>query len=678
MKFSLAGLMGLTILFCHGVSNGQELGIDLNAMDRKVRVQDDLFEYVNGSWLKNTKIPDDKSNFGSFIVLADKSQERVKALIEEASKEKHEKGSDAQKVGDFYRSFMNVDKIEALGFKPIMPHLEKIRSVQSKKDLVIQMAKMQATGMGSPIGFFVKQDDKDSSRYAAHLIQSGTTLPDQDYYLKKDDPKFAKARKALEEYIALILEKVGSADAEKKAKSILAIETKLAENQWTRTEFRDPNKRYNKMTVEEWQAAVPEIDWEAYFKNSGVEIEDLIVMTPSFFEAFGKIYEEVPLEDWIAYFEFQIADAAAPYLSDEFAQAHFNLHSKELAGIQMQKDRWKRAVDAAAGAGAGDFGVLGEVVGRLYVEKHFKPEAKAAMDKLVSNLLKSFDSSIDELEWMTDATKKRAKEKLSKITTKIGYPDEWRDYSKLEIDADDLVGNMLRSTKVEYDRMINKLGQPIDENEWGMTPQTVNAYYNPGKNEIVFPAAILQPPFFSQTADAAINYGGIGAVIGHEISHAFDDSGSQYDGDGNLNNWWTDEDRKAFKALTEKLIAQYEKYEPLPEKTVNGKLTLGENIADLSGLSIAFKAYQLSLEGKKAREIAGWSGEQRFFLGWSQVWRRKYRDAEMLRRLLIDSHSPSRFRANGPVANIDAFYEAFGVKKGDKLFKPKAERIRIW
>lgn len=379
---------------------------------------------------------------------------------------------------------------------------------------------------------------------------------------------------------------------------------------------------------------------------------------------------------WHAYLQYRLIDSFGAYLSQDFVDANFELYEKQLQGIEVPQPRWKRGVTLVAG-GRG-FGALGEVVGKLYVEKHFKPEAKAEMEKLVNNLLKAFDQSIDDLEWMTDTTKAKAKEKLAKITVKVGYPNRWRDYSQLDIDKNDLFGNVYRSNIVEHYRNIRKLGQPINREEWGMTPQTVNAYYSPTKNEIVFPAAILQTPFFDLSAPAPLNYGGIGAVIGHEISHAFDDQGSKYDGDGNLNNWWTDEDRKAFKELTEKLVAQYASYEPLPGKKVNGNLTLGENIADLSGLTVANKAMSLALEGKPEVKVAGWNTQQLFFVGWSRVWQRKYRDKEMIKRLLIDPHSPSRYRANGPVTNMAAFYEAFDVKPGDKLFKPKSERISIW
>ena len=670
--------LGLLLLGGPVVALGQQdFGLDLSAMNRSVRPQDDLYAFVNGTWLDNTEIPADKSNFGSFTALADLSQERVRALIEELAEKQHPAGSKSQQVADFYRSFMNTDLIAEQGSQPLQTHIERIRSVQSRQELVDLWASQQKMGIGSPIGFFVKQDDRDSSRYAVHLIQSGTSMPDRDYYLNYDE-KYVEARNSFMELVDKLLGMVENPRAVGAGRVVMSIETELAGLQWSRTRFRDPTARYNKFSVDQWQERCPSIDWQRFFEKCGVQTDDVIVMTPSFFEDFQSTFADTSLDDWKLYTEFGFVDSMSPLLSEDFVAAHFDFHSRQIAGVPEQQPRWKRGVDATAGAGAGDFGVLGEVVAELYVQRHFKPEAKAQMEQLVDNLLKSFESSIDELEWMTEETKSRAKEKLSKITTKIGYPNRWRDYSGLQVDPTDLVGNMQRSAALEYQRMIGKLGQPIDREEWGMTPQTVNAYYNPGKNEIVFPAAILQPPFFNPDADAAINYGGIGAVIGHEISHAFDDSGSQYDGDGNLQNWWTDKDRESFTALTQQLIDQYATYEPLPQKNVNGRLTLGENIADLSGLAISYKAYQLSLGDDPAPLIAGWTGDQRFFLGWSQVWRRKYRDAEMIRRLVIDPHSPSEFRANGPVTNIDAFYKAFDVKEGDKLFKPREERIRIW
>lgn len=652
-------------------------GIDQQTFDTSVRVQDDLYRYVNGSWLDNTQIPSDKSNYGAFTALADVSQKRIREIIEEAAAGENEPGSEADKIGKFYNSFMNVDHINELGVEPLQEELQKIDTLTSRKGLLKHFGYLQTIGVGGPMGIFVSVDNKDSSRYLTSAIQSGTTLPDRDYYLV-DDPKNQDAREELQLYVDKLFQ-LADIPAENPGKTVLDLETKLAEAQWSRVQLRDANARYNKYQVSELGQLTGELNWAAILEAVGVGgIEEINIMTPSYFEALEEIFAQTDVATWKTYLKFRLLDSYASALSQPFVDTHFRMHQQVLAGVQEQQERWKRGVDATAGAGAGDFGVLGEAVGKLYVAQHFKPEAKARMEELVDNLLQAYRQSINDLTWMTDETKVKAREKLSKFTTKIGYPNKWKDYSQLEVKQDDLVGNLMRSAKVEHQRMVDKLGQPVDREEWGMTPQTVNAYYNPTKNEIVFPAAILQPPFFNPAADDAVNYGGIGAVIGHEISHGFDDQGSKYDGDGNLNNWWTEDDAKAFKALTDRLVQQYAGYEPLPGKSVNGELTLGENIADLSGLSIAFKAYKLSLEGEPSPEIAGWSGEQRFFVGWSQVWRRKYQEAEMIKRLLIDPHSPSAYRANGPVINIDAFQEAFDLKPGDKLFKPEDERIQIW
>ncbi len=660
------------------VTMAQETILDTSTFDRSVRPQDDLYLYVNGTWLQNTEIPADKSNFGSFIELADLSQERIRTLIEKTAESEHPKGSDAQKVGDFYKSFMNVELVNEKGMSPLQEQLEKIRSLGSHADVLKYFGTLQKMGVKTPVGFGVTQDDKDSTRYIVVIIQSGTTLPDRDYYLK-DDENLVAAREALKTYIEKLFDLAAIENGESAAESILELETKLAEVQWERVMLRQAEKRYNLHSKEMLTELAPKLNWDEFFAETEVAaFEELNVMTPSFFEAVSDIFVETPVEVWRQYLQFHLIDAAAPILSQPFVDAHFELHQKQLSGTPQQKPRWKRAVDAAAGAGAGDFGVMGEVVGKLYVEKYFPPESKARMDQLVKNLLRSFGQSIDDLTWMTYETKQRAKEKLAKINTKIGYTSKWRDYSKLVVEPDDLFGNMLRSQEVEYRRMIEKLGKPVDRDEWGMTPQTVNAYYNPSLNEIVFPAAILQPPFFSAKAPEALNYGGIGAVIGHEISHAFDDQGSKYDGDGNLVNWWTDSDREAFEKLTKQLVAQYEEYEALPGQNVNGKLTLGENIADLSGLAIANKAMNLSFADNPPKVFAGWEPKQLFFVGWSRVWQRKYRDDELSKRLKNDPHSPSQFRANGPVMNIDAFYEAFDLNEDDRLFKPQEERIKIW
>jgi predicted metalloendopeptidase len=653
-------------------------GIDLTGFDRSVRIEDDLFLHVNGEWLKHTPIPDDKSNYGSFTILMDEALVNLRSIIERCAEGDPAAGSDEQKVGDFYESFMNEALVEQLGLTPLRKQLAAIDRLQSIEDVVEYFGTLQSLGVQTPIGFFVDQDDKNSTQYLAAIIQSGTTLPDRDYYLE-DDPKYIKSREALSAYIVKLFQLSDLAAPEKAAEDILQLERRLAEVQWERTELRNAEKRYNKFTVDQLTERIPQLPWRLFFATTGVPaLAELNVATPSFFEGLQAIVTETPVDVWQQYLRFKVIDGYAPLLPKAFVDAHFELHSKELGGIPQQQPRWKRAVEATAGAAAGDFGVLGDVVGRLYVNEYFPAESKERMDQLVQNLLKAYELSINELSWMTDATKKRAQEKLAKIRTKIGYTEKWRDYSQLTIQADDLIGNAMRSSEVEHQRMLDKLGRPVDRDEWAMTPQTVNAYYNPGLNEIVFPAAILQPPFFDPHAEDAVNYGGIGAVIGHEISHAFDDQGSKYDGDGNLQNWWTDEDRVAFTTLANRLVEQFAGYEPLPGKPLNGELTLGENIADLSGMSIALKAYSLALNGQTPPVIDGWSGAQRFFIGWAQIWRRKYRDAEMVRRLLIDPHSPSQFRANGPVQNLDAFYEAFEIAESDAMFMPPEERIRIW
>ncbi len=659
-----------------GESLADQSGLDAATFDRNVRVQDDLYLAINGKWLTETDIPSDKSNYGSFTVLADLSQERIRKIIEAAAADDHEQGSDAQKVGDFYKSFMDEARAEQLGYRPIKADLEKIDALKTHEDVIKYFGYAQTVGVGTPIGMFVTQDDKDSTRYIVGVVQSGTSLPDRDYYLEEDE-RYTQAQDALRKYITELFA-LAELPSEDVADEIYEVEKQLATAQWPRVRLRNADERYNLFTFEEICESSPNLMPREFFAAAKLPAPgDINVMTPSYFEELENIVVETPVETWKNYLRFNLLDWAAPYLSSAFVDARFNFHSKELAGVPEQKPRWKRGVELVAG-GAGSFGALGEVVGRLYVEEYFKPEAKARMQMLVDNLLRAYETSIDGLSWMTDETKAKAQEKLAKFTTKIGYTNKWRDYSKLDVEPDDLMGNIKRSTTVEYERMTGKLGQPIDREEWGMTPQTVNAYYNPGKNEIVFPAAILQPPFFNMESDDAVNYGGIGAVIGHEISHGFDDQGSKYDGDGNLRNWWNAKDRDAFKNLTQQLIDQYSEYSPLPGKNVNGEFTLGENIADLSGLSIAYKAYQLSLEGQEAPVIDDWTGDQRFFMGWSQVWRRKYRDAEMIRRLKTDPHAPSWYRANGPVINIDAFYTAFGVEPGDALYRAPEERIYIW
>ncbi len=677
MRGVLAGLVLASVAgFATAEDKKLDSGIDSDGFDTTVRPQDDLFLHVNGRWLLSTEIPSDKSNYGSFTALDDTAKENIRAIIEESVRNPTDDNS--HKVGDFYRSFMNEDLIAKKGLTPLRAQLDAIESLSTIEDVVRYFGRVNVVGIGSPFGFGIGTDDKNSSRYLAGISQGGTTLPDRDYYLEKDDT-YAAARAALKVYIVKLYELAKLPHGETAAENILTLETALAKAQWSRTELRDADKRYNLYDVAKLNEISAKLPWTAFFASVGApDLKEINVITPSFFVALESILAATPLDTWKQYCRFRLLDAAADYLTPDFVNAHFELHDRTITGVPEQQPRWKRAVDATSGAGAGDFGVLGESLGQLYVKKHFPAESRRRMDELVANLLKTYETSIDELSWMTDATKKKALDKLHKITPKIGYPDEWRDYSKLEIKADDLVGNMLRSAEFEHHRQLDRLHSPVDRKEWGMTPQTVNAYYNPSMNEIVFPAAILQPPFFDALADDAANYGGIGAVIGHEISHGFDDEGSKYDGDGNLQNWWTEADREAFEKLTGQLVTQFEAYEPLPGRKLNGKLTLGENIADLSGMAIAYKAYRMSLGGKDGPVLDGHTSAQRFFLSWAQIWRRKYREDELIRRLVIDPHSPSSFRANGPISNLDAFYEAFSVKAGDKLFKAKADRIQIW
>lgn len=676
---SLRHFVALTLIVavCPGIASGQELrsGVELDNFDRSVRPQDNLFNHVNGRWLLRTEIPSDRSNYGSFTALSDEAIENVHTLMKEAAADPNA-GGNAQKIGDFYKSFMDVSAIEQAGIEPLDPELKAISGLQNADDVVRHFGYLHQLGIGGPIAFFVGADAKSSKEHLATVFQSGTTLPDRDYYFVDND-KYIKARAALQQYIVTLFELAELEGGQRAAADIMELETKLALFQWPRIKLRNANLRYNKYQVGDLPKLTPSLPWQAYFRAVGAsDLTEVNIATPSFFQALESIVKTTPVETWKQYMRFRVLDSAAPALPKPYVDAAFELYQKELAGIPEQKPRWRRAVETASG-GRG-FGVLGDAIGEMYVKEHFGTEAKRRMDQLVQNLLRTYEVSIEELTWMTDETKKKALDKLHKINPKIGFTEKWRDYTNLKIDPSDLLGNMKRSAQHEHDRMLAKLGQPVDPREWGMTPQTVNAYYSPSKNEIVFPAAILQPPFFDPQAEDAVNYGGIGSVIGHEISHGFDDQGSKYDGDGNLKNWWTGEDRAAFEKLANALVQQYDSYEALPGKYVQGRLTLGENIADLSGMAIAYKAYKMSLGGEPGPVMDGFTADQRFFIGWAQIWARKYRDSELVRRLVTDPHSPSLFRANGPVTNFDAFYKAFNVKPGDKLYKPKEERIQIW
>jgi predicted metalloendopeptidase len=646
-------------------------GVDLAYMDHGVRPQDDFFLHVNGTWLKNTEIPADKSRYGAFDKLRDDSEARLRAIIEESStKPDKQPGTDEQKVGDLYNSFMDEARIDALGLKPIEAELARVDALKSKGEIPGLMAHLLRINATTPINGFVNQDAKKPTEYIVYLFQSGLGMPDRDYYLL-DDAKFKGLRAAYVAHVEKVLGMAGDKNAAKSAKAIMALETALAKKYWSRVESRDSDKTYNKFAIDKAGALTPGFDFAAYLRAAGVTNDAVIVMQPSAVTGFAEQLKTQSLATWKTYFRWHLIKSYSPYLSKPYVDENFAFYGEALRGIEENRPRWKRAVESVEGS-------LGESLGKIYVARHFPPEAKARMDVLVANLVKAYEQSIRSLEWMSEETKQQALVKLGKFTPKIGYPNNWRDYSSLTIAGDDLVGNLMRSAAFEHDYQIGKLGKPIDRDEWFMTPQTVNAYYNPGMNEIVFPAAILQPPFFNAAADDAVNYGGIGAVIGHEIGHGFDDQGSKYDGTGQLRSWWTDEDRRRFEERTRSLIAQYSEYEPIPGYKVNGALGIGENIGDLGGASIALKAYRIALAGREAPTIDGYTGDQRFFIGFAQIWRGAYREARMLEQIKVGPHSPPHYRCNGPLENVPDFHASFDTKPGDKMYKTPDQRVKIW
>jgi len=648
-------------------------GVILGNLDKSVRPQDDFYRFVNGHWLQVTEIPADRSNYGAFTLLQEAAERDLHAILEEAARQNAAAGTDQQKIGDFYASFMDEATIEKRGLEPLKDELTRIEQIASRQDLARYMGEAQRLGVAHPFSFYIAVNEKKSTEYIASVFQSGLGMPDRDYYLSKDK----RMKEVRDKYLAYVKDLLAAADtpnADGAAKRIVALETRLAKAHWTRVQNRDAEKTYNRYELDALAKLTPSIDWREFFIGVVApldKVQALNVTQPSYFQALDKAVREVPLEDWRVYFRYKMLDAYAPDLPQRFVQLHFDFMDRTVSGVQELKPRWKRGVDTAERA-------IGDLVGKVYVERHFSPAAKQRMDELVANLKRAFAQGIDELEWMTPETKQKAHAKLAAFTTKIGYPEKWRDWSKLEVKRDDLIGNEQRAVAVVLDRDIAKLGGPIDRTEWFMTPQTVNAYYNPPTNEVVFPAAILQPPFFDVAADDAVNYGGIGAVIGHEISHGFDDQGRRYDGAGNLNDWWAKQDDAEFTRRTKKLGAQYNAASPLPGLHVNGDLTMGENIADVAGVAMAYRAYKLALGDKAAPVIDGFTGDQRFFIGWAQVWARKYREDELRRRLLTDPHSPSEYRSNIVVSNQPAFAAAFDVKQGDKMFRPEAERVKIW
>lgn len=655
-------------------------GLALSELSDEIRPQDDLFRHVNGRWLENTEIPEDKARWGAFHMLAEQAEKDVQAIILES--QDAEPGTEQRKIGDLYASFMDTERIAELGASPIADQLARVDAVSDIPTLLDTVGALERDGVNGLVELFVEPDPGDPTRYVPFFIQGGLSLPDESYY--RGDG-FAEIREAYRAHIERILELAGIAEPAASAQRIFALETEIASNHWDNVRSRDAVATYNLRSWDEVVelAGVDLAPWrDAVAPGRAAAFAEVVVYQPSFLESLSSLLVAERIEDWKAWLRFKVVHAGAAFLSEEFVAENFGFYGTQLTGVPVNRERWKRGVSLVEAA-------MGEAVGRVYVERHFPPAAKAAMDELVANLVEAYRQSISSLEWMSPATRERALAKLDAFTPKIGYPAKWKDYGALEVDAADLVGNVRRAHVVEHDRHLDKIGQPIDRDEWHMTPQTVNAYYHPLMNEIVFPAAILQYPFFDADRDAAANYGGIGAVIGHEIGHGFDDQGSRFDGDGSLRDWWTDDDRTAFEERTRSLIEQYNELVPLglsEEHHVNGELTIGENIGDLGGLGIAIKAYRLSLanagdvasEKPDGPEIDGFTGIQRLLLSWAQVWQQKGREAETIRLLTIDPHSPNEFRCNQIVRNIDAYYEAFGVTEGDGLWLDPSRRVTIW
>ncbi len=643
-------------------------GLDLDWIDAATRPQDDLFGHVNGRYLATHEIPEDRAQDGAFRTLRDRAEDDVRAIVEGAAAES---GEEARKIADLYASFMDVDAIEAAGTSPLAPLLDEVIAATSSAELAAVLGRRQRDGRVSLFGTFVSTDARDSTRYLVHLSQSGLGLPDESYYREEGSAEIRDAYVAhLGRLAALVGLPAGTAEI------VMDLETALAAASWDRVTNRDAEKTYTLMTLGALREHAPDFDWTPWLEAVGAPVgafDEVVVRQPSFVTVAARLWAQRPLSQWQAWLAIRTASACADHLSADIVEEDFSFYGRTLSGTPVLRERWKRGVSLVEGA-------LGEAVGQLYVQRHFPASSKERMVTLVGNLVEAYRQSIVSLDWMSPATRERALEKLGRFTPKIGYPDSWKDYSTLEIRRGDLLGNVLRAAAWETDLELAKIGKPVDHDEWFMTPQTVNAYYHPRMNEIVFPAAILQPPFFDADADDAANYGGIGAVIGHEIGHGFDDQGSKYDGDGNLTDWWTPADRAEFDRRAQALIEQYNGLHPvgLPDHHINGALTVGENIGDLGGLTIAIKAYAIALGSTEAPELDGFTGLQRVLFGWAQVWRAATRDAEAIRRLALDPHSPPDLRCNAVVTNLDAFHQAFDVAESDALYTPPAQRVRIW
>ncbi len=679
LKFSVIA-SAITFASCQNGSKKEEgavlsAGLNIANIDSTVKPTDDFYKFVDGNWLKNNPIPESESRWGSFNELYEKNTAKLKGILEEAASDKAvQAGSNKQKIGDFYSVAIDSVKLNKDGVSPLKSEFDAIDKIANTEDLIKTVAHLHTVGFGPMFSDVIGQDPKMSTEYITQLYQGGISLPDRDYYTNKDERTLG-IQKAYVEHIANTFKLLGDKPevAEKNAKVVMGIETNLAKASMTQIELRDPEKQYNKKTIKELAELTPNFNWTAYFDAVGIKnINNVVVGQPLFYKELNRAIKAVSINDWKTYLRWSLIDATSSKLSDDFVNEHFKFYGTILMGTPALKPRWKRALEATDAS-------LGDALGQIFVEKYFTEDSKKRVAEMVENLIAAYRVRISTRDWMSEETKKQASAKLDKVMKKLGYPDKWKDYSSLDVKRDSYVENYMRANKYTSNFMINKLGKPIDRTEWGMTPPTINAYYNPAMNEIVFPAGIMQPVFFNPEADDAVNYGCMGAIIGHELTHGFDDQGAQYDADGNLKNWWTKEDLEKFKAKTDMLVKQFDEYVAIDDVHVKGALTLGENIADLGGLTISYYALKKSMEGKPAPpKIDGFTAEQRFFMSWAQGWRGNMRPEFLKNMVQTNPHSPGNFRANGAPSNMQEFYDAFGVKEGDKMYRPKSERAEIW
>ncbi|WP_417068797.1 M13 family metallopeptidase [Niveibacterium terrae] len=661
----------LILLAGSGLAQASSFGLDMGGSDAAVRPQDDLFRAGNGAWLAHTEIPADRSWYGIHAVLRDQSDQHLREIVQELQLKHPQPGTIAEKVANFYASYLDTAAIDAAGLSPLQPRLKEIADIADRHELAAQLGRLQGV-LETPVTLNLGPDQKDPEHYSVTIWQGGLGLPDRDFYLDRSDARMAQAREAYRQYLETLFRLAGDDDPVQSARQVYELEESIARSHWSQAKCRDLLKTYHPVTLSALRRLAPGMDWELFWRGAGLPAPQKIILgQPDQVAATARLLAQVPLTVWKRYLTVHLLDATATVLPRAFRDASFAFHGRALNGAEQERPRWRLAIGALNRQ-------MGEAVGQLYVERHFSSEQKLRARALVDKLFKAFSQSIDGLTWMSAGTRERAQQKLANYQIKIGYPDRWRDYSSLTVKNADAVGNLLRAKRFAFDESVKRIDDKVDRQEWSMLPQTIDAYYNPMLNEIVFPAAVLQPPFFDAGADDAANYGAIGALIGHEISHGFDDQGSRYDGRGRLHDWWTRQDRKAFDAIGARVVTQYNAYEPIPGRHIDGRLTLGENLADISGLQVAFKAYQLSLEGKPSSVIDGLSGEQRFFFSWAQLWRDKERESLMLQNLATDPHSPNEFRVNGAAANCDAFHQAFSTRPGDRMYKAPGERLRIW